>query len=213
MASKAAKLRAKREARAGDVPDLASVPRAKRRGRARMKDLAAMAPVDESISAIEARCRRAGLDIGKAEAREKHMRDMRAPWHGCAAGRAMALVEERERERADLWAAIQHIRMAWSNYARACGLPPRSAQCLRILLPVGAVQADAASPAPDMRTDDERRDDAQRAWRQAELLVGRYGRATAGITLRCVLDDTPCENAIAMVLALQNVSGYLRGAR
>lgn len=203
MTSRAARRRRKR-----DLQDVPAIPRRAARGKARMAQIDKEPPEDASLPAIIARCRRAGIT-----ATEDAIRDMRDPWAGCEAGQAMAREVQGREARLALWSAIQHVRAAWARYARANGLPMRSAQCLRILRPVDAMQTDAASPATDPRTDAERSADALRSWRQAELLVGRYGRATAGITMRCVLDDTRCENATAMVLALRNVASAMTGAK
>lgn len=205
MTSRAAKRRAKRDRQATtDSMDLAPVPRKRKAGRARMAEIRATPQEDASLPAIAARCRRAGKEMN-----DDTMRDMRAPWNGCEAGMAMAREVKTEAERVALWGAIQHVRMTYTRYARTEGLPIRSAQCLRILVPTDAMHADAASPAIDLRSVEERHAAAERSWRQVELLLSRRGRATEGIAKRCILDDTPCENATAMVLALRNVSDYV----
>jgi len=204
--SKAEKLRRHRANR--DSMELAPVPRRpKKRGRARMEEIATERR-DDNLDAHAARCRRAGID-----ATEANMRDMSAPWNGCEAGRAMSRHARTEDERQRLWGAIQHIRTAWARYASLHGLPARSAQCLRIMLPVDEMHADASTPAADLRPMDERHASALRKWREAELLVGRFGRYTAGITMRCVLDDMRCEDATSMCLALGNVAQHVGTAR
>ena len=208
MSSKASRLRAKRARNAGDGMDLAPTPRRKKRGRARMIELHGVPSVDHRKTTLEARCRRAGLDVT-----EEAMREVSAPWAGCEAGQAMAQEVSAEDKRARLWDAIQHVRRVYAAYDRAMGAPSRHAQSLRIMLPSDEMHADAASPPLDMRDDEQRQDDAERHWARVQGLIGRYGRYTATITERCVVDNQRCENATAMVLALQNVADAMQGAK
>lgn len=205
MASKGARLRAKRDRQ--DDMGLAPTPRRKPRGRKRMDQIVTERK-DDNMDAFITRCRQKGI-----EPSDSNLRDMAAPWNGCEAGKAMARHVATERDRQRLWDAIQHVRTAWARYASLHGLPQRSAQCLRIMLPVDEMHADASTPAADLRTLDERQKAALRVWREAEILIGRWGRNAASITSRCVLDDERCEDATSMCLSLWNVADHLEGAR
>ena len=76
------------------------------------------------------------------------------PLWGCSVGRL--ILSEPEQRRPDLWNATQHARATQLAYDRAIGAPNRHATCLRILAPSEAMHADASSPAPDYRTDDDK---------------------------------------------------------
>ncbi|MBD9528989.1 hypothetical protein [Paracoccus sp. PAR01] len=206
--SKAEKLRRHRANR--DSMELAPIP--KRQGKTRDGNgRFSRKAEDASQIVMIGRCRRAGIDPT-----EEAIRDMKAMWQGCEAGRAMSRYvsghidpKKAEETRKRLWDAIHHIRTSWARYASLHGLPARSAQCLRIMLPVDEMHADATTPGIDPRTIEERHASALRKWREVELLVARYGRHTAGITLRCVLDDMRCEDATSMCLALRNVADHV----
>ena len=60
---------------------------------------------EPSIQTLQARCRHMGKEITPA-----NIRDMRAPWWGCYAGRLIAQEPMTEQERLHLWDAIQHMR-------------------------------------------------------------------------------------------------------
>ena len=110
-----------------------------------------------------------------------------SPLWGCSVGRL--ILTEPEAKRADLWNATQHARKTQAAYDRAIGAPSRHAQCLRILAPVDAMQADAASPAPDDRSVEERVRDATRAQMQVEGWISYAdGRAVSAFK-RHVIDD------------------------
>lgn len=207
MSSKASRLRAKRARNAGDGMDLAAVPRRKAQGRSRMTEIREK-PEDASLAAIEARCRRAGV-----QATEDAMREMKAPWHGCKAGQAIHAHARSEAERQRLWTAAQHVRAAYVAMCRLKGLPLPHATCLRILLPVEAMHADAETAPADLRTEDERLWAAISGWERVKAWISRYGRHTAGITERCVIADQSCENTTAMLLALNVVADGLEGSR
>lgn len=204
--SKAEKLRRHRAAR--DSMDLAPTPRRAKKGKARMRELAQAKPEDASLPAIAARCRRAGV-----EPTEDNMRAMRDQWKGCQAGMAIDMIADKHADKAKLWDAVQHIRAAYAAYCRAEGIPQPHATCLRILLPVDEMHADAASPPRDLRTEAERLEAARKSWAQVEAWIGRYGRHTAGITRRCVIEDQPCEHATSMALALDVVAKGLAGRK
>lgn len=204
MSSKGARLRAKR-ARQDDM-GLAAIPRRKRQGRARMPKLRDPDAEDESLQAIRMRCSRAGLPPT-----EGNMRIMRDQWKGCQAGMTIDRLTSSHDEKVKLWGAVQHIRATYAAVCRAEGIPAPHATCLRILLPVDAMHADASSPARDLRSEEERLEAARTAWARVEGWMGRFGRHSASLTRRCVIEDTSCESAAAMFLVLDNVVKGLEG--
>lgn len=200
--------RRKARKRAGETAEnvvpLAPVPRRQPNGQKRRTPQEA----DASRQQLDVRAAQAGLhkavargEIGMAEA----IREVRAPWYGCVAGRAMAAAESGEQARRDLWDAICHIRRVWADYGRAIGAPPRHAQCLRLLLPVDEMHADAASPPADLRTADERYRQAIAAMMQCEGWLGRTDSAAASQCKRAVLDDVPVRDVDGLMRALRCV--------
>jgi hypothetical protein len=66
------------------------------------------------------------------------------------------ILTEAERHHPDLWNAVKHARQTQERFDRAIGAPPRHAKVASILAPVSAMEADASSPALDLRTPEER---------------------------------------------------------
>lgn len=187
---------------AAGLPDLAPV-KSRKRGKARMVEMHGNPVVDESLPALRSRCIRAGVEPTKAA-----MRDARDLWMGCEAGTVMCRMVEDHGERSRLWDAIQRIRRVYASHDRAMGGPLRHAQSMRVMLPVDEMQTDASAPPPDLRDDQQRHDDAIRAWDRLQAGMGRYGRYAALITERCVVDNQPCSQPEAMMLVLRNVEGW-----
>lgn len=188
------------------LPGLAPVRRRAKQGKARMKEIAM--EQDADIPALVARCRQSGQPASEAG-----LRAAKAEWMGCNAGRAMASVAETEAERKELWAAIHHMRRVQLAYDRAIGAPNRHAQCLRIMLPLEALHADAATPPADLRTDEERHRQAVSAWMQLQGWLGYADKQAAGLCKRVVIDDERCPNPAAMVKALHCVADGVAGRR
>lgn len=164
---------------------------------------------DPSRAALEGRCRRAGLEVS-----DHTLRDMRAPWNGCEAGRAMAAAVSHAEERARLWVAICHMRRVQAAYDASIGAPHRHATCLRMLLPPDDGEEDfGARPAPDDRTPEERSRDAVSALMAIEEWLGWTDRASAGEAKRVVIDDTPVADQVGLILALRCVSDGCAGRR
>ena len=139
-------------------------------------------PEDARKTALQARIRVFGGD--DTPEGQKAASD---PLWGCSVGRLILC--EPEHLRGNLWDAAQHARKTQAAYDRAIGAPSRHAQCLRILAPVDAMQADAASPAPDDRSVEERVRDATRAQMQVEGWISYAdGRAVSAFK-RHVIDD------------------------
>lgn len=144
---------------------------------------------------------------------DETLRDMRAPWHGCSAGVAIAKWSDHDHEREKLWQAVCHMRKTVAAYDRAIGAPSRHAQCMRLLLPLEAMQADAASPPLDDRTPEEKQRQAVSAWMQMHgWLTYTDGRA-ASEALRVVIDDGEVKDTRGLMSALFCVYEGLQGGR
>lgn len=109
------------------------------------------------------------------------------PLWGCSVGRM--LLAEPDTHRADLWNAAQHARKTQLAYDRAIGAPSRHAQCLRILLPLAAMEADASSPAPDFRTEEDRNRQAVSAQMRLEGWIGHTDNRAVSAFKQSVIND------------------------
>ncbi|MGN7867774.1 hypothetical protein [Paracoccus sp. 22332] len=221
---------------AAGLPGLAPIPRRADQGKARMEQIKAEAfERDADVPALEARCRQMGIPVivvpekpsdpdedtreaRKARhqarlARSAQLRDMRAVWLGCSAGRAIASVARDEGTRKNLWDAAQHMRRTVLAYDRALGAPNRHATCLRIMLPTETLQADATTPATDPRTDEERYHQAVNAWMAMHGWLGHVDARAASIALRTVVEDQPCRDPAALVRALHCVADGIAGRK
>lgn len=218
------------------LPDLAPIPKPKLRGKARETELRHMQfEKDADVPALEARCRHAGLAVIKVPekperpeddtkdaramrrkallARSAQLRDMRAQWRGCEAGRALASEVKEEGLRTQLWDAIQHMRRTVLAYDRALGAPNRHATCLRIMLPSETMEANAATPAIDVRTDEEKYRQAISGWMGMHGWLGYVEGRAASVTLRTVIEDQPCRDPKALVRALHCVADGIAGRK
>ena len=191
---------ARRDMNDAGLPGLAPI-KSRKRGKARMMELHGQPQVDESLPALRSRCRRAGIVPTEAA-----MREARDLWMGCEAGRVMCQSAKTHDERSRLWDAIQSIRRVYAAYDRAMGAPLRHAQSLRVMLPVEEMHTDAAAPAPDLRDEQQKHDDAMRAWSRLQADMGKFGRYAALVTERCVVDNQPCSQPEAMMLVVRNIS-------
>ena len=189
--------------RPGDIVPLSKVKRRIKRGKARMAEL--KADPTAQMETLKARAR----VLGKPSSRSA-LDDLRSPWWGCNAGRAMAEVADPQ-DRPDLWDAIQHMRRVVATYDREIGAPTRHAQCLRLLAPVDAMEADAASPAPDDRDDETRMRDAVRGYNGLMGQIAQIERITRRRALAVVLDDDLCFDATGLVEVLRVVSDGIKG--
>lgn len=158
-------------------------------------------PVDESIMALERRC--VALGIPKSP---ESIRNVRAPWYGCHAGRAIASLPDVE----TLWGAIVHMRKVILAYDRSIGAPSRNAKCMSILQPVDALEATASSPAYDDRSDQEKARAAQSAYMRLQGWLDSEKMA-AGDTKRAVWDDAEHFNAGNLALGLRAVVRGIKG--
>ena len=204
--SKGARRRAKKAAQTGglDLPGLAPVQRRERNGRARRE----IRDRDPARQALEVRCRQAGVAVSSAS-----LREMRAPWLGCSAGRAMAARVTDHEERGELWDAIQQMRRGQRAYDAAIGAPFRHARGLQLLVPQEALEADADTPPVDERSDEEKQRDATAARMRLEGWLGYTDKAARSEALSVVLDDVAPGDVEGLLSALRCVSDGLRSRR
>lgn len=163
---------------------------------------------DADIPALQARCRQRGREITEAE-----LRDAKAPWHGCEAGRAMAGAVEDDKTRTALWDAIQQMRRIVLSYDRALGAPNRHAECLRLMLPTEPMEADAETPPRDERTEEDRYRQAIASWTQMHGWLGYVEGYAASVALRTVVDDQRCADPSALIRALHTVHDGMSGRK
>ena len=116
-------------------------------------------------------------------------------------------------ERWQLWDAIQHIRRVQHAHDVAIGAPRRHALVLRLLAPVDEMHADAASPAPDTRTPEERVRQASAALQAVNGWLGWTDTAAMAACKRAVIDDERPRDVVGLISALRCVSDGIRGER
>jgi hypothetical protein len=205
MASKAAKRRARKDRQEAEtLPDIAPIPRREANGRVSRKGQVR----GGDIETLTTRCNQMGKGITPA-----NLREARAPWWGCWAGRAIARAEMPDHEREALWTAIVHMRRVVAAHDAAIGLPRRHAICLRLLAPVDEMHADAETPPADLRTDAEKRIQADAALMRLETWLGYTDKRAQSIAKRVVIEDMPCQDDAALISALRCVSDGVRGKR
>lgn len=201
--SKAKRRARKREARTtADPMALAPVPRKQANGRTHRTP----EDRDAATEALQARCRQAGK-VPSADA----MRDARSPWWGCEAGKVIGNADATHDQRLILWDAAQHMRRVWASYYAATGMPGRYPKCTGILAPTDRIEADAASPPLDTRTDEERQRAAVSAMMRVDGFLGRISAVAASECKRVVLDDQPCHDAPGLLDGLRVVADGMAG--
>jgi hypothetical protein len=201
--SKGAKRRAKKAKKTpAGIPELAGVQRRQANGQK------ARPAADRGADkvALKARCNQRGVP-----ATAKNQRDSRSPWWGCNAGRAMANAVEDHSQRLKLWDAIQHMRRVITAYDASIGAPKRHATCLRLLVPLEALEATAETPPVDERTPEERGRDAVSGLMALEGWLGWTDKVAAGEAKRGAWDDEAVRDVEGLVLALQCVVDGMEG--
>ena len=150
---------------------------------------------DARMTALTARARQCSITLD----------DAKAPWHGCAAGRAMAITAPPE-DHITLWGAIHLIRATYAAYWRHNGIPSPYATCLRILAPADKLEATADSPAPDMRDDATKARQSTAAMMRIEGALQSVGASSAK---RIILGDQEAspKDALLMVAGLRAILG------
>ena len=154
-------------------------------------------------TAIQARIRQTGMTADQA----------RLDMAGCAVGRKLMLDHIADKD--DLWQAVKHMRKVVVAYDRSIGAPNRHAQCLRIMLPTERMEADASSPAPDLREPEVRDRQAQAAWMALKGWLSHADSAARVACTRAVVDepDEPVADWTGVVLALRCVVEGIKGQR
>lgn len=130
---------------------------------------------------------------------------------GCSVGRL--ILSEPEQDRPNLWNATQHARATQLAYDRAIGAPNRHATCLRILSPSEPMTADASSPAPDYRTDDDKYRQAIAAQMRVEGWIGHTDARAISAFKQAVINDPdgPVRDWPGVLACLQCIAEGLRG--
>lgn len=154
---------------------------------------------------LEVRCARLGLPVNAGT-----LRDARAPWYGCEAGQAMASATSDHSDRLRLWDAITHMRRTVAAYDAAIGAPRRHAVCMNILTPSEPMQADAASPAPDLRDDATKARQAVSAYMRLQGALN-VDKVSGSVAKAVVIDDAPCKSPALLIAALSRVSNLISG--
>ncbi|MGA0540715.1 hypothetical protein [Neotabrizicola sp. VNH66] len=163
---------------------------------------------DPATETLKTRCRHMGKPITNA-----NLRDQRAPWWGCYAGRVIGDAMIAEHERQELWAAITHMRKVVTVFDAAIGAPRRHAVCLRLLAPSEVLHADASTPAPDERDPATKQRQATAALSDLERWLGEGDKFAAGMTKRVVWDDVICTDPAGLIETLRNVVWGMRGKK
>ena len=195
MTSKAQR-RAKRKA--ASPFDLAPTPRREADGRPAREKAA-------DRQTLESRCIRLGLPVTP-----EGLRDARAPWYGCKAGIAMASLTPAHNDRLRLWDAITHMRSTVAAYDAAIGAPRRHAVCMNLLTPPEPMEADAASPAPDLRDEADKARQAVSAYMRLQGALD-HDKASGSVAKAVVIDDADCKSPVLLIAALSRVSNLISG--
>lgn len=141
-------------------------------------------PKDARRGAMEARCRHLGVRPTPDALKAAESQLM-----GCSVGKLLTDLPVSAETRQALWQAAQHARKVQLAFDRAIGSPNRHATAARILAPVEAMHADAASPAPDDRTPEERVRQATRALMMLEGWIGYTDSKAISAFKQAVIND------------------------
>jgi hypothetical protein len=164
----------------------------------------------------------ARLPMLKARARQRNIAPtkenlarMAAQRMGCEAGKAIDAAPMPEPAKAELFAAVQHIRKVWLAYDRAIGAPSRHAKVARILAPSDKMEATASSPALDMRDDATKQRQAVSAMMQVETWLGYSdAQSVQAVKLYCLDEpDVPVRNVGAFIIGLSCVADGIAGRK
>ena len=138
--------------------------------------------------------------------------EARSDMLGCAVGRYLHAT--RPSDMADLWRAVRHMRRVALAYDHAVRAPNRHPRCLAVLTPADAMTASASSPAPDLRSEEERDRRAVSDWMAMHGWLAYVDRAAAAACIRAVIDepDGPVRDGAGVILALRCVSEGISGA-
>lgn len=173
---------------------LAPTPRRSPGGRA--KRVAATVGANAARETLVTRCNMAGMEVTKA-----NLREAKAPWWGCCAGRIIRDADLTEKERKAYWDAICHMRKVVVAFDAALGIPKRHAICMNLLVASGW-----AAPVQSTETADERKVRTEAAVMQIENWLGKLvDKPAASAAKRCVIDDIPVSDQVGVLLALKAI--------
>lgn len=204
MASKAAKRARKRKITLPGGGQVEQKPSGRDRTNTNQREDAQSAV----LQAAKARLRLLGMtDSPEAQ------RAALAPENGCSVGRAIQTNIKAPDERADLHAAVKHIRRVWVAYDRAIGAPSRHAQCLRILAPPDILTSEGARV--DDRPEADRYRSAVSAWTTLQGWMMHTDGAARQAAIMCVVDEpeTGVTNWPGVLRVLLCVNEGIKGQR
>lgn len=161
-----------------------------------------------------ANLRARAIRLGKTPTREI-LESMTAQHLGCEAGKAIEAQPITAVAKADMFAAVQHIRRAWLAYDRAIGAPNRHARVASILVPTAGMEATAASPAVDTRDDATRQRQAVAAVMQIEGWLGYVDKSAMSVVKSACLDepDVPVRDVAGFISGLLCICEGIAGRR
>lgn len=154
---------------------------------------------------LETRCAKVGLPTTA-----DGIRDARAPWYGCNAGKAMAGATASHNDRLRLWDAITHMRRVTAAYYAAIGAPQPHAVCINLLTPSEPMEATAESPPPDTRTEADKARQAISAYMRLQEALD-HEKASGSVAKAVVIDDHECKSPALLIAALSRVSNLISG--
>ena len=165
---------------------------------------------DARLPMLTARARQRGLAPTK-----ETLDAMKAQYMGCEAGKAIDAQPISASAKADLFAAVHHVRKVWAAYDRAIGAPDRHAKVARILAPTDAIEATAASPAIDDRDEATKQRQAVAARMAVETWLGYADKSAAhAVKLHCLDEpDVPVRDVQGMILGLLCICDGIAGRR
>ncbi|WP_043827941.1 hypothetical protein [Cereibacter sphaeroides] len=167
-----------------------------------------MEAIEMQRNNLRARCLALGISPNV-----RNMRAVRTQMAGCNAGRAIIRGIADGEERVDLFGAVQHMRRVVARYDSAIGAPRRHAVCLRLLVPLDALEASADDPAPDDRTDEEKAVSAVAAYMSLQGWLGFVDARARSEALRVCLDDETVRDPDGLLRALACIVEGLDGRR
>lgn len=170
-----------------------------------------MAALQRALALDDERVRRDVVDAISKRVGEMRMKAAFDQKQGDSVGRM--ILTEPEANRAELWNAAQHARATQLAYDRAIGSPRRHAQVARILAPADAMHADASSPAPDFRSEDDKYRQAISAQMRVEGWIGHTDAQAISAFKQAVINDPdgPVKDWAGVLNCLRCIAEGLRG--
>lgn len=151
----------KRQAKKAEMPKLASVPRPKKRGKARMGQIKQEAGADRVV--LSARCKQMGKGVS-------HMGEMREQMLGEDAGRAISIGVSGDARQA-LWQVYCAFTASERTYANRVLGKSLDAKGQKIEMQPERVEA-RTDDRPDLRSEEGKHRDAVNTWMRWRGLIG-----------------------------------------